>query len=46
MRIGLCVTKQLVEARGGEISVASSTENGNSGTTLTVFIPFAAPSRQ
>ncbi len=44
--IGLWVTKQLVEARGGEISVASSTENGSSGTTLTIFIPFAAPSRQ
>jgi PAS domain S-box-containing protein len=44
--IGLWVAKQLVEARGGEISVASSTENGNSGTTLTIFIPFVAPSRQ
>jgi PAS domain S-box-containing protein len=44
--IGLWVAKQLVEARGGEISVASSTENGNSGTTLTIFIPFGAPSRQ
>jgi PAS domain S-box-containing protein len=39
--IGLWVAKQLVEARGGEISVASSTEDGNCGTTLTVFIPFA-----
>jgi signal transduction histidine kinase len=44
--IGLWVAKQLVEARGGEISVASSTENGNSGTTLTIFIPVVAPSRQ
>jgi PAS domain S-box-containing protein len=45
--IGLWVTKQLVEARGGEISVASSAENGSSsGTTLTIFIPFAAPYRQ
>ena len=44
--IGLWVTKQLVEARGGEISVASSTENGNSGSTLTIFIPFDAPSRR
>ena len=44
--IGLWVTKQLVEARGGEISIASSTENGNSGTTLTIFIPFDAPSRR
>ena len=39
--IGLWVAKQLVEARGGEISVASSTEEGNCGTALTVFIPFA-----
>jgi signal transduction histidine kinase len=30
--IGLWVTKKLVEARGGEISIASSTENGNRGT--------------
>jgi PAS domain S-box-containing protein len=44
--IGLWVAKQLVDARGGEISVASNTENGNSGTTLTVFIPFDAPYRQ
>lgn len=44
--IGLWVAKQLVEARGGEISVASSTDKENSGTALTIFIPFAAPSRQ
>jgi PAS domain S-box-containing protein len=44
--IGLWVTKQLVEARGGEISIASSTENGNSGTTVAIFIPFLAPSRR
>jgi PAS domain S-box-containing protein len=44
--IGLWVAKQLVEARGGEISIASSTENGNSGTTVAIFIPFLAPSRR
>jgi PAS domain S-box-containing protein len=44
--IGLWVAKQLVEARGGEISVASNAENGSSGTTLMIFIPFAVPSRQ
>jgi signal transduction histidine kinase len=44
--IGLWVTKQLVEARGGLIAVTSSTESGNSGTTVTIFIPFAAPSHQ
>jgi PAS domain S-box-containing protein len=41
--IGLWVAKQLVEMRGGEISVASSTENGNCGTTVRVFIPYAIP---
>lgn len=38
--IGLWVAKQLVESRGGTISVASSTEQGNSGTTVTIAIPF------
>ena len=41
--IGLWVTRQLVESRGGRISVISSTEAGNSGTNVTVFIPFAVP---
>jgi PAS domain S-box-containing protein len=41
--IGLWVAKQLVEARGGLISIASSTEKGNSGTTVTVFVPFTTP---
>jgi PAS domain S-box-containing protein len=41
--IGLWVTRQLVEGRGGQISVASSIERGRSGTALTIFIPFAAP---
>jgi PAS domain S-box-containing protein len=41
--IGLWVAKQLVETRGGQISIASSTQKGSSGTTLTIFIPFAAP---
>jgi PAS domain S-box-containing protein len=40
--IGLWVTKRLIEARGGKISVVSSTENGNSGTVVTIFIPFVA----
>ena len=38
--IGLWVAKQLVEKRGGEISISSSTEAGNSGTCATVFLPF------
>jgi PAS domain S-box-containing protein len=42
--IGLWVAKQLVEKRGGQISIASTTETGNSGTTVTIFIPLALPS--
>ena len=41
--IGLWVAKQLVETRGGQISVASSVEAQRSGTTITIFIPFAMP---
>jgi signal transduction histidine kinase len=41
--IGLWVAKQLVEKRGGQISVTSSTENENSGTSITIFVPFTAP---
>jgi PAS domain S-box-containing protein len=43
--IGLWVAKQLIEKRGGQIAVATNTEAGDSGTTVTVFLPFkpAAP---
>ena len=41
--IGLWVAKQLVTRRGGQISIASSTTPKNSGTTATVFVPFAHP---
>jgi PAS domain S-box-containing protein len=41
--IGLWIARQLAERRGGQISVASSTERGSSGTSVTIFIPFAAP---
>jgi PAS domain S-box-containing protein len=41
--IGLWVAKQLIERRGGDISVASSVEKDNSGTTFTIFLPFASP---
>jgi PAS domain S-box-containing protein len=44
--IGLWVTKQLVESRGGQISVISSTGPANSGTIFTIHIPFAAPERK
>lgn len=39
--IGLWVAKQLVERRSGQISITSSTEPGKSGTTVTIFLPFA-----
>jgi signal transduction histidine kinase len=41
--IGLWIARQLVERRGGQISVSSSTETGSSGTSVTVFVPFAPP---
>lgn len=41
--IGLWIARQLAERRGGQISVASNTESGSSGTSVTIFIPFAAP---
>lgn len=41
--IGLWVTKQLVEARGGNISLVSNVEQHHSGTTVTIFLPFASP---
>jgi signal transduction histidine kinase len=41
--IGLWVAKQLVEKRGGCISISSSTEAGESGTSTELFIPFSAP---
>jgi PAS domain S-box-containing protein len=41
--IGLWVTKQLIEKRGGRIWVASNTEPGKSGTVVTLFVPFATP---
>jgi PAS domain S-box-containing protein len=41
--IGLWIARQLVERRGGQISVSSSAELGSSGTSVTVFVPFALP---
>jgi PAS domain S-box-containing protein len=38
--IGLWIAKQLVERHGGQISISSSTEPGNSGTTVTIDLPF------
>jgi signal transduction histidine kinase len=41
--IGLWVTKQLIEKRGGQISVASNTAPGKSGTVVSLFVPFSTP---
>jgi signal transduction histidine kinase len=41
--IGLWISKQLVKKRGGLIAIASSTEAGDSGTSVTIFLPFAIP---
>jgi PAS domain S-box-containing protein len=41
--IGLWVAKQLITRRGGQITIASSTTPNESGTTVSVFIPFAHP---
>ncbi len=40
--IGLWVARQLLEKRGGSISLESKTEFPANGTTVTVFIPFQA----
>ena len=39
--IGLWVAKQLVERRHGKIAMTSRTQPGDSGTTTSLFIPFA-----
>ena len=41
--IGLWVTRQLVEKRGGSIVISSNTVPKDSGTTVKIFIPFALP---
>lgn len=41
--IGLWIARQLVERRGGQISISTSTEGGSSGTSVTVFLPFTVP---
>lgn len=43
--IGLWVAKQLIEKHQGQIAITSSTDPGNSGTTLSLFLPFARPER-
>jgi PAS domain S-box-containing protein len=44
--IGLWVAKQLVEKRGGQIVVTSSTRPGTSGTSVILSIPYANTEKQ
>ncbi|HEV2278909.1 MAG TPA: ATP-binding protein [Acidobacteriaceae bacterium] len=43
--IGLWFARQLIQSRGGTISVTSSVEPKRSGTAFTIFIPFAMPAQ-
>jgi signal transduction histidine kinase len=38
--IGLWVARQLVERHGGQISITSSTGADDSGTSVTIYLPF------
>jgi signal transduction histidine kinase len=41
--IGLWVARQLVERHGGQISISSSTGPEDSGTNVSIFLPFNNP---
>lgn len=41
--IGLWVARQLIQKQHGQIAITSRTDPENSGTTLSLFIPFADP---
>jgi PAS domain S-box-containing protein len=41
--VGLWVARQLVDKRGGDIEITSSTEPGRNGTQVTIFLPFENP---
>src|SRR6185437_6951636 len=43
--IGLWVARQLVERYGGQISISSSVEANDSGTTITIYLPFNGSGR-
>jgi PAS domain S-box-containing protein len=43
--IGLWVARQLVERHGGRISLSSSTRPDDSGTNVTVYLPFSSQSK-
>jgi signal transduction histidine kinase len=39
--IGLWVAKQLVERHGGQISISSTADTSESGTIVTIYLPFS-----
>ncbi len=41
--IGLWVSRQMVEHRGGQITIGSSTQGPDKGTVVSIFIPFTTP---
>jgi PAS domain S-box-containing protein len=41
--IGLWVAKQLIERNGGQISISSAAETRESGTVVTIYLPFPVP---
>lgn len=43
--IGLWIVKEIVDRHAGQVSIASSTTPGASGTTVTIFLPFNRPAR-
>ncbi|WP_263384749.1 PAS domain-containing sensor histidine kinase [Granulicella arctica] len=44
--IGLWVSRQLIEKRGGRLTLESSTEAGHSGTSVMISLPFAGSPEQ
>lgn len=41
--IGLWIARQLVSRHGGQISISSTTGSADSGTVVTIFLPFEGP---
>jgi signal transduction histidine kinase len=44
--IGLWVSRQLIEKRGGHLSADSSTDETSRGTTMSIFLPFVPPTTE
>jgi PAS domain S-box-containing protein len=41
--IGLWIVKQLIEKRGGKVTITSSTQQTVRGTTVSIFLPLTSP---